>query len=203
MCNRYVILFAFLKKQMMGNHFNKTIQEIGNFSPEQVQQIVDASLLRATPKNEIVLKVGEVCNSCYFIDKGAAYQYELNEDSEERIIDLYAAGDWVINVTSFTKREPSKHIIKTYADSLLYELKIDVIHKLIEKHPSFIQMGKVLGADSFRTDIFDQKLTPDLKYDLLIQKKADLLQTFPQHMIASFLKITPETLSRVRGRYIS
>ncbi|PKG42822.1 Crp/Fnr family transcriptional regulator, partial [Psychroflexus sp. MES1-P1E] len=110
------------------------------------------------------------------------------------------SNDWVINHKSFTTRKPSEYSIQAFEESFIYELSIDAIHRLIAQSQSFFQMGKILEESTSRIDFFDNNNTPDEKYDFIIKNKPSLLQKFPQKIIASYLKITPETLSRVRKR---
>ena len=115
-------------------------------------------------------------------------------------IDLYIKNDWVINHKSFSTRQPSEYTIQSFKKSFVYELTIDSVHKLISKSQAFLTMGKILEESTSRINFFDNNNTPDEKYDFIINNKPQLLQEFPQKIIASYLKITPETLSRVRKR---
>lgn len=62
-------------------------------------------------------------------------------------------------------------------------------------------MGKILDASTSRIDFFDNNNTPDEKYQYILKNKSEFIQKFPQKLIASYLKITPETLSSVRNRF--
>ncbi|MGX1928868.1 Crp/Fnr family transcriptional regulator [Flagellimonas sp. 2504JD4-2] len=184
----------------MASLFERTLQQLGHFPNPQLQHIIEAASLREIPKNEILLKPGDICESFQFIEKGALYQYLLDEDNQEHILDLHCTGDWALNVQSFTQRKPSESFLTVYSDSVIYELNIHKVHELIEKYPSMMQLGKILGADAFRIGFLDKKMSPKEKYELLVQQKPQLIQAFPLFMIASFLKISPETLSRIRGQ---
>lgn len=74
-------------------------------------------------------------------------------------------------------------------------------HRLIGQSQSFLQMGKILEESTSRIDFFDNNNTQDEKYQYVLENKPELIQSFPQKLIASYLKITPETLSRVRNRF--
>ena len=63
---------------------------------------------------------------------------------------------------------------------------------------SFLQLNKIFTQPA-KIHFFDNAYSPSQKYDYLMQTKAQLMQTFPLKMIALYLKITPETLSRVRA----
>lgn len=153
------------------------------------------------PKNETILNKGEVCSSIYFVIKGAVIHYHTDEELDETIIDLNGPNDWVVNHKSFATRKPSEYEIKSYEDSSLYRLSIESIHKLIAQSQAFLQMGKILEESTSRVEFFDHNYTPDEKYQYLVAHSAHLIQSFPQKLIASYLKITPETLSRVRSRF--
>jgi len=187
----------------MQSPFIKALQQIGHFTLEQLDQIEKLSQRRVIAKKAELLSIGELCDRIYFIEEGALYQYETNEDLEELIIDLHIPNDWVLNPKSFTSRQPSQYFIAAYKDSVVYELHHEAAHELIAQSLAFMQLGRILGEAMKRLEWLDQQLSPDEKYQYLLTHKPALLQNFPQHMIASFLKITPETLSRVRKRLIS
>jgi len=78
-------------------------------------------------------------------------------------------------------------------------LSIHSIHALVAKSQVFLQLGKLLDLATERTHFFDTSASPAEKYKYLQQNRSKLLQKFPQKMIASYLKIAPETLSRIRS----
>ena len=135
---------------------------------------------------------------------GDLFETWIGDDNEsefnKNVIDLSIPNDWVLNHKSFTARKPSEYSIQAFEDTSYYEISIDAIHRLIAQSQSFLQMGKILEESISRIYFFDNNNTPDEKYLHIITKKPELLQKFPQTIIASYLKITPETLSRVRKR---
>jgi hypothetical protein len=74
------------------------------------------------------------------------------------------------------------------------------MHEMIGLSPAFFQLARVLEPVHSRTHLFDNQLTPLEKYQYILQHRPGLLQAFPLKIIASYLKITPETLSRVRDK---
>jgi CRP-like cAMP-binding protein len=177
------------------------LQSLGSFSDKENQRIAQAIEPKHFAENDYLLKQGQVCSSIYWIVSGCAYQYKLNDDLEQQVIDMNVSHNWVFNHRSFTTRKPSEYAIKAFEDSQVYELSIDAIHQLIAESPTFLQMGKVLEEATSRLIFFDNNHSPDEKYQFIIKHKPALLQKFPQKMVASYLKITPETLSRVRRRF--
>lgn len=176
------------------------LNKAGHFSEEESMLLQKEVQHHLCTKDTFLLRKGEVSSSIYFIKKGAVYHHKTDDDGNVHIIDLNATHDWVVNHTSFTSRKPSVREIQVYEDSEVYELSITSIHKLIASSQSFLQMGKVLEETTSRIHFFDGNYTPDEKYAHILAHKPVLLQKFPQTMIASYLKITPETLSRVRKR---
>jgi CRP-like cAMP-binding protein len=176
------------------------LNKVGRFSATDIAQVEKMAVKRHFKKNEMLLTAGEVCQSVFMLLSGTAYQFAVNE-IEENIIDLYTEGDSIINYVSFTGQKPSLTYIKAYTDCEVSELTIHEVHRLIEMSPVFFQLGKIMEQAMSRMHYFDNALTPLQKYNHLLETKAHLLQRFPLKMIASYLKMTPETLSRVRGIY--
>lgn len=176
------------------------LNKTGRYSKKEVLLFKEELQFRELTKNEILLEKGCVCSSLYFIIKGAVCQYKIDEEFNKNVIDLNVSSDWVINHKSFTSRKPSEYLIQAFENSTVYEISMDAIHRLIAQSQSFLQMGKILDESTSRIDFFDNNCTPDEKYQYILKNKPKLIQKFPQKLIASYLKITPETVSRVRNR---
>lgn len=181
---------------MLYNILNK----VGSFTENEVEYVASKMVPRHYKKNDWLLAEGIICRSVSLLVSGTAYQFALN-DINENVIDLYSQSDWVMNYNSFVSQKPSTTFIKAYTDCDVLEMSIYTAHELIGQSPVFFQLGKLLEQALARTHYFDNALTPLQKYNYLLSTKPQLLQDFPLKMIASYLKITPETLSRVRGIY--
>src|SRR5215213_3247395 len=105
------------------------------------------------------------------------------------------------NHQSLAQQTPSQTTIKAFSKSEVIELSLADFHALASKSTSFLQFGKILNQTHNRTYIFDNSLTPTERYDYIKTAKPQLVKVFPIKMIASFLKIAPETLSRVRAKH--
>jgi len=175
------------------------LDNIGNFSNEDVLLFNERAMKRNFQKNEILLKEGDVCKSAFYIISGEAFQF-CYDDIDEQIIDLHIANDWCLNHSSFVTQKPSTAIIKAYSDLAVLELTITSAHELVALSPSFFQLGSVLQQSVSRVQYFDNTNTAREKHNQLFSSRPQLFQQFPLKMIASYLKIAPETLSRIRGK---
>jgi CRP-like cAMP-binding protein len=178
----------------------KLLQKTGSFSDKETLLFTRRLQFEVLKKDSFLLKKGAVCSSLSFVVSGCLYQYNIDSDGNENVIDIHAKNDWVLNHKSFSSRSPSEYHIQAFEDSTLYTLSIDAIHDLIAQSPAFLQLGAILEGATARITFFDNNSTPDEKYQFILDNKSQLLQKFPQKLIASYLKITPETLSRVRKR---
>ncbi|WP_394750217.1 Crp/Fnr family transcriptional regulator [Spongiimicrobium salis] len=185
----------------MNAYFSKFLHKAGNYTEQELDLLRTELQLRTLQKDDRLLTQGEICSSLSFILQGAAYHYTLDHDNEKAIIELSVPGDWIINHKSFTGRKPSEYMIQCSEITTIYTLSIDAIHKLIAASQSFLQLGKVLEEAVSRLAFFDHDYTPDKKYLHLLEHRPELFQKFSQKTIASYLKVTPETLSRVRKRF--
>lgn len=197
------------EKQSMSNFspegfsYPQLLVTYGIAADELVQLFARHTKLRSVPKGHTLLEPGKICQAAYFLIEGAAVQYMLNDAGEEVVIDLHMIGEWVLNHSSFVGQRPSEFTIKTYAPCKLLELRIEDVHYLISVSQQFIKLGHILEEANERVQFYDRQLTPYEKYELLMQRRKAIFMHFPLKMIASYLKITPETLSRVREKFAS
>lgn len=175
------------------------LAKVGTFTPLDVSLFEKHIKYRHLNKNEILLNEGEVSRSFYFLIRGALYQF-IQQEISEQIIDLHQEQEWIFNQHSLIEQLPSNTSIKAYCKTELMELTLENFHNLCAQQQTFLQFAKILNPASQRTHIFDNSLNPVERYDFIKKSKPKLVSTFPVKMIASYLKIAPETLSRVRAR---
>ena len=154
-------------------------------------------------KNEQILKQGENCNFIAFIHEGS-FRFYYDKDGKEIITAFYFKGNFVTNYRSFLSGQPSDHYIQALQDSLIYIINLQDLQSLYDKHKNIERLGRLIAENLYltvanRLDSFMFQ-TPAERYKDLIERNSRLLQEIPQYMIASYLGVKPETLSRIRAR---
>ena len=176
------------------------LNNLGQFSNFETELFEKHSTKKILNKNEVLLNEGEVCKCFYYILSGSFSQFQIY-DIDEVTIDLHLQNEWMFNQQSLTEQTSSNTTIKAFSKSEIIELSLNSFHCLCSKSQSFLQFGKILNQSKNRTFIFDNSLKPNEKYSYINKSKPQLLKVFPIKMIASYLKVAPETLSRVRSNY--
>jgi CRP-like cAMP-binding protein len=174
------------------------LRSLGVFSDFEVQLFNQNTETKTVEKNEVLLSEGEILKSIFFIKAGALFQLQKIDD-EEKIIDLNIQNDWVFNFDSLMNQISSNTVIRAFARSEVVELKLESLHKLISISQNFLQLNKIFNSLSAKIHIYDSNLNPTEKYNYLLDNRPQIIKIFPLNMIASYLKIRQETLSRVRA----
>lgn len=183
------------------NALSQVLSAVGRFSEQEVARFEGECVLREIRKGSELLSLGQVSQSVYLLVSGAAYQFDYDREGiEENILGLYTEGDWCFNNSSFVSQKPSVTIIAAYSDMLVREISLHAIHQLIAASPAFFQLGGLLQKGTERLRYLETANSAGEKYALLSATQPSLLQAFPLKMIASYLKIAPETLSRLRAK---
>ena len=153
-------------------------------------------------KKQYFLQEGNVCKYVGFIVKGAMRQYSVDDKGVEHIVHMYIENWWVSNRESAIMLTPSKYNIDAWEDTELLIVTTADMLDLMEKIPSFGQMTRLMDN---RNAIASQRRlnstisnAAEKRYEEFADNHPQFIQRFPQHLIASFLGITKETLSRIR-----
>ncbi|MEO6284261.1 MAG: Crp/Fnr family transcriptional regulator [Dyadobacter sp.] len=153
-------------------------------------------------KKQYFLQEGDVCKYVGFIVKGAMRQYSVDDKGAEHIVNLFLENWWVSDRESAVMLTPSRYNIDTWEDTELLVATVADMVDLIGKIPLFGQMTRLMDQRSF---IASQRRlnstisnTADKRYEEFADNHPKFIQRFPQHIIASYLGITKDTLSRVR-----
>lgn len=182
----------------MSKEFINSIQLYASFSDDEIGQVVSHIEEVHLKKGEILLGKGEICKALWFLETGSLRQYYTDENLDEVITNLFVPHMWILDHASFTGQKAAETSIEAFEESTLLKLGINQLHHLIEQSPRFFALGKILesGIHPFT----NPKDTPEKKYTNLITNQPAIIQTFPLKYIASYLCMTPETLSRVRKK---
>ncbi len=153
-------------------------------------------------KKQYLLQEGDVCRHIAFVEKGILRSYTIDEKGNEHIIQFAFEGWWISDQYSFLTGEPSTYNIDALEDSELLLLTRQAEEQMLEKIPQFEKYFRMLIQNSLiamqRRLAGSLTLSAEQRYQNLTQSCPTIPQRVPQHMMASFLGITPETLSRIR-----
>jgi CRP-like cAMP-binding protein len=171
-------------------------------SDEEFGLIKQAFVGKKIRRKQYLLQEGDVCKYIAFIVKGAMRQYSVDTKEMEHIVRFGIENWWMSDRESFIMLTPSRYNIDAVEDTDLLMITNASLQELRAHSPSFTKLGQLLDGRSY---IAAQKrihasisLTAEERYLDLLKSNPDFLQRFPQNMIASYLGISPETLSRIR-----
>ena len=187
----------------MFDSIKKSILKFGNFSEEQLLAITSRLKVLNIKKETAIIKEGQTCSHFYFIENGSFKHYSISEGGEENIINLFIDKDWMFEYKSLIAQKPSDCFIQAMEESEVFELSLWDVHELTKLSDSFFKMGTVFELAIHNQDYQNNRTSPEEKYAMLLANKPQVIQKFPLKYIASYLGITPETLSRVRRKLIS
>lgn len=183
------ILFDFISKYV-------------SLSEEEKDAIMSLDIFRSVKKGTVLLKEGQTSKEGYFVLKGCIRTY-YNIDGEEKTTAFYTEMEG-LTPHSVINKAPSEYYVGCVEDSIITMSTPDMEKEVFEKFPKFESLCRVLSEellakqqihlDEFKTS------SPEQRYQTLLQKRPDLIQRVPQHQLASFLGITPPSLSRMRAR---
>jgi CRP-like cAMP-binding protein len=166
----------------------------------------DAFTFRQVPKKFTLVKEGEIAREIYFINQGLLRLY-YSKEGEEITAFIFREGLFASSYDSFLQQSPGIQSLETLEDCDLLVLSFDRLQELYEKLPKMNILTRKVAEQRF---INAQRIlssfildSPEDRYRKFEEQNKDLLQRVPQHIIASFLGITPVSLSRIRKRIIS
>ncbi len=172
---------------------------------EELDTLESILVPRKYAKGEMILKEGEVCESIYYIDKGLIRQFYYKND-KELTEHIGSDGEIFMCIESLFKEEPTKLQVEALEPTIVYlipkhrleqvalhNVNIQILYRKILEESLIISQ---VHADLLRFE------TAQNRYQRLCKMKPQVVLRAPLVYIASYLQMTPETLSRVRAQSI-
>lgn len=166
--------------------------------------IISLDIFRSVKKRTVLLREGEIAQSGYFVLKGCLRTYYML-DGEEKTTAFYTELEG-LTPQSAIDHKSSAYYVECVEDSLITMANPDIEVKLFEEFPKFETLCRILSEEllvktQFNFDEFKTS-SPEQRYLNLLEKRPGLIQRVPQHQLASYLGMKPQSLSRLKARII-
>jgi CRP/FNR family transcriptional regulator len=172
-------------------------------SAEEFKLIQSLSSVKKLRKNQYLLQAGDVCRFAVFVAQGCLRTYTVDQKGNEHIIYFAVENWWAGDRESYMTEKPSVFNIDAVEETEVVFFTKEHFEKIAKEIPAFNQMINEILQKSF--NVSQNRIhaaisfTAEEKYLDFLQRYPQLANRVPQQLIASYLGMTPETLSRVRN----
>ena len=157
-------------------------------------------------KRQYFLQEGDVCKYIGFIVKGSARTFVVDDKGHEHILKLSVENWWLADFESFFLLTPSRFNIEALEPLEILQSTHAEIEQFLKHIPAFSAMTNVINQNyaiaAQKRMLASNSYTAEERYEELIRSYPHFLQRFPQNMIASYLGLSPETLSRIKKNFL-
>lgn len=186
----------------MLNNFFKYLEANIDLSEETASFIRMRSIFKKVPKRRFLLQEGDILRYHIFVSKGILRMYRVDDRGLEHILKFSAENSWMGDAESMFGDSPSNYSIDAIEDTEVVMISKENFTELIAANADFAFLANDLFQRNFIESqnriLFNISLSSEEKYLDFLQTYPELPNRIPQHMIASFLGLTAETLSRIK-----
>lgn len=171
---------------------------------KELMLIQSLSVQKKVAKQSFILREGEISDRMIFIVGGLLRLYKTDDRGNQHILRFASENQWIMDLESYLTGKPSHYNIETIELSTVLMWHKSQFHYLMEKIPSLRELMKALNvkkqiASQNRIFTFISQSVEE-KYNHFIQRYPEVFNRVPLHMVASYLGVSRETLSRIRKR---
>ena len=187
---------------MMENEIKKYLSKYIPITKELEEELSKIEFIKCFKKGTILLEEGKISNECYFIIKGCIRSFYI-KDGEEKTTEFYTEEQAVVP-SAYGNKISSEYYLECIEDTIAGVGTPELETEMYQKFPQIESLNRALGEAimaKYQDTFAEFKMaSPEERYLALLKNRPDLIQRAPQHQIASYLGIKPESLSRIRKR---
>jgi CRP-like cAMP-binding protein len=180
------------------------IQNKVDLSQEEKIELQSFFVFKKLRKKQYLLQEGDMCKYISFVRKGLLKSYFLDEKGGEHINMFAFEGWWISDFNSFIKQEKAVLNIDAIEETELLMITRDDYEKLMLEIPAMERYFRILYQNSLVTKdyrlIVSSGFTAEEKYTQLMKNNPEIIKRVPHNLIASYLGLAPETVSRIRKK---
>lgn len=182
------------------NYFNNFIP----LNSEEKNLVIAKFHPRLYRKKQYVLQEGDVCTQFNFVLRGCLRMYKIDDQGAVHILQFASESNWINDLGSFHQLKPSALNIDALEDTVVLQISHAELISLYKAAPKFDRIFRVLIENGFirLQDRLLQNIssTAEERYQIFLELYPHLINRLSQVQIASFIGITPEFLSKLRGK---
>jgi CRP-like cAMP-binding protein len=192
------ILYSFM--------FTPLLEYVNSMVPLNEEEMIHSKAILSSmkvKKGELVVKEDEVCDFIAYINKGY-FRIYINQEIKETTVHLAGPGEFISAFSGYISRTPNKENIQAVTDAEIFIMRYQDLQNLYNKSHSIERLGRLIVEKHFV--LKDKRVismitdSAEVRYQNLMNKRPQYLLNIPLQYIASFLGVTPETLSRIRAK---
>lgn len=153
-------------------------------------------------KKDILIQEGVLCPYLYFVETGALYSFLTAESGEAQVVQFALEGAWISDLYSFFSEKPALFTVEALEDCQLLVLDKSGFETAVDRIPNFERFFRILIQQAYVHAQYRiaRAFSADAeqRYCELVERYPNIIQRVPQFLIASFLGIKPQSLSRIR-----
>jgi CRP-like cAMP-binding protein len=183
------------------------LKAFGSFTDKEWNALRTEMSIRSIAKKQVFVRLGEVSATVGFVCTGSLRQYYITPENDERTTYFFFEGALVGGYLSFVAKKPSLVAIEALEDAQILTFPYRALEALYDRYPKWERFGRkiaeylVLGLEERLVEHL--MYSPEERYERLVQShRTKILERVPQQYIASYLGITPVSLSRIRARML-
>ena len=187
--------------------FEKLIEGIGQkvaLSSTELETLKSFFIPKKIRKRQYILNAGDVCQYITLVEKGLLRSFTVDDDGHEHVVQFASEGWWISDVGSFVSGKDALYNIEALEDGELLHLTRQAMDELLVQFPVMEKFFRLLMQNNIvalqRRVVAYMSLSAEGKYLKLMEVAPDILNRASQQHIASYLSVTPETLSRIRKK---
>ncbi len=190
----------------MFNEVDSHISRCAPFSSSELEKFHSKLQPKTFKKKTLLLQQGEVCKFEAYIVKGCVKKYYIDADGEEVILQFAVEDWWISDIGSFSEQKPSNLFIETMEDTDVLMIDFESKEQLFKEVPTFERVFRIMIQRAY--SVLENRFYATVarpaeeRYLEFLEKYPTIPQRVPQQQIASYLGITPESLSRIKSKLL-
>lgn len=180
------------------------MKRFSNLSEAELKELIIDIPIATFKKGTILLHQGEIPDKCYFVLQGCVRQYAVDENGNENTYNFFTEEQSITIFNQHTSDQASQYALSCVEDCTLVVGDLAAEQESYDTHPVLEAMTRKMIQEDYGAmrDEFSAFIssTPEERYHTLMEKRPDLIDRVPQYQLASYLGITPESLSRIKKR---